>query len=66
MTKSEQKQLDRALAAGGHGLYLRTLAQIHRSGSSRTQKTVEAWIAEAGAEDQFVRINGALVHQSEV
>lgn len=64
MTKSEQKQINRALAAGGLGLYLRTLAQIHRAGSTRTQREIEYMIGDAV--DQFVRVNGALVHQSEV
>jgi len=65
MTKSEQKQIDRA-AAQGRGALLRTLAVIHRSGSSRTQKAVEAQIVEAAASGDFVRVNGALLHRSEV
>lgn len=65
MTKSEQKQIDRATAQG-RGALLRTLAVIHRSGSSRTQKRIEAQIIDAGASDEFVRVNGALLHCSEV
>ena len=65
ITKSEQKQIDRA-SAMGRGAMLRTLAIIHRAGSSRTQKAIELAIAEGNAGDAFTRINGALVHNSEV
>jgi hypothetical protein len=65
MTKQEQKQIDRATAQG-RGALLRTLAIIHRAGSSRTQKEVTAMINEAGAQDEFTMVNGALLHNSEI
>jgi hypothetical protein len=64
MTKQEQKQIDRA-AVQGRGALLRTLAIIHRAGSSRTQKAIAAMINEAGAQDEFTMLNGALLHNSE-
>ena len=65
MTKQEQKQIDRATTQG-RGALLRTLAIIHRAGSSRTQKTINAMIDEAGAQDEFTMLNGALLHNSEI
>lgn len=65
MTKQEQKQIDRATAQG-RGALLRTLAFIHRAGSTRTQKEVSAMIEQAGAEDEFTTMNGALLHRSEI
>ena len=65
MTKSEQKQIARATAAG-RGALLKTLAFIHRAGSARTQKEVLTAIAEADAADEFTLINGALLHNSEI
>ena len=69
MTKNEQKQLDRA-AQHGFGGYLRALAVIHRSGSTRTQREIDVIIKgddafSADLSSHFVRINGALVHRSE-
>ena len=63
MTKSEQKQVNRALAQG-RGAYLRTLAIIHRAGSTRTQREVETMMGHLT--EEYVWVNGALVHQSEV
>ena len=65
MTKQETKQLERA-RAGGRGCLLRTMAIVHRAGSTRTQREIERAIGEAGAMDEFTRINGALVHNSEI
>lgn len=64
MTKQEQKQIDRATAQG-RGALLLTLAIIHRAGSSRTQKVITAMIEEACAQDEFITVNGALLHRSE-
>jgi hypothetical protein len=65
MTKQEQKQIDRATAQG-RGALLRTMAIIHRAGSSRTQKEVSAMIEQAGTQDEFITLNGALLHRSEI
>lgn len=65
MTKAEQKQLDRA-ALQGLGTLLRTMAQIHRAGSKRTQKAIDEQIEQVNAWDQFTMVNGALLHNSEV
>jgi hypothetical protein len=65
MTKQEQKQIERATAQG-RGALLRTLAIIHRAGSSRTQKAVELQIESGNAWDEFTMVNGALLHNSEV
>ena len=65
MTKQEQKQIDRA-AVQGRGALLRTLAIIHRAGSSRTQKAVELQIESGNAWDEFTMVNGALLHNSEI
>lgn len=65
MTKFEQKQIDRATAQG-RGMLLLTLAHIHRAGSSRTQKAIDAMIHDADAASEYVRVNGALLHRSEV
>ena len=65
MTKSEQKQIDRAVTQG-RGALLRTIAILHRAGSIRTQRELENQIAEANAEGEFTRVNGALLHLSEV
>ena len=64
MTKSEQKQIDRATMQG-RGALLRAMAIIHRAGSSRTQKSIESSIESADAWDQFTMVNGALLHNSE-
>lgn len=64
MTKQEQKQIDRATAQG-RGALLRTLAFIHRAGSSRTQREVYAMIIDADAMGEFILRNGALIHVSE-
>jgi len=66
MTKSEQKQIARATNAGGLGTLLRTLAQIHRAGSSRTQKEINLIIEQQNAWDNFTMVNGAVLHNSEV
>jgi hypothetical protein len=65
MTKQEQKQIDRATAQG-RGALLRTLAIIHRAGSSRTQKAIELQIESGNAWGEFTMVNGALLHNSEV
>jgi hypothetical protein len=65
MTKTEQKAIARA-SAQGRGALLRTLAQIHRAGTKRTQREIDTQINEARAWAEFVMVNGALLHQSEV
>lgn len=65
ITKSEQKQIDRARAMG-RGALLRTMAVIHRAGSSRTQKAIDLAIEQISAWDEFTMVNGALLHNSEV
>jgi hypothetical protein len=65
LTKSEKKQIDRA-SVMGRGAMLRTMAIIHRAGSSRTQKAIEHAIDESDAWPDFARVNGALLHNSEV
>ena len=65
ITKAEQKQIDRA-AIQGRGAMFRTMAIIHRAGSSRTQKAVELAISQGDAWADFTRLGGALVHISEV
>ena len=65
VTKSEQKQLDRA-AIQGRGALLRCMAIISRAGSSRTQKAINLAIEQANAWDEFTMANGALLHSSEV
>lgn len=65
VTKSEQKQITRAMAQG-RGALLRTLAIIHRAGSSRTQKAIYAWIEQSNCFDEFTMRNGAMLHNSEV
>jgi len=65
MTKAEQKQIDRA-TTHGRGALLRTMAQLHRTGSSRTQKAVELAISQGDAWAEFTRLGGALLHKSEV
>ena len=64
MTKTEQKQIDSATVMG-RGVLLRTLAVIHRAGSTRTQKEIDLMIERANAWDEFVMRNGALLHSSE-
>jgi len=65
MTKSETKALDRA-RIGGRGSLMRMMAIVHRSGSTRTQREIEQAIDDADAMDEFTRVNGALVHNSEI
>lgn len=65
MTKQEQKQIDRATTQG-RGALLRTMAIIHRAGSSRTQKEINAAIEQADAQGEFTMVNGALLHNSEI
>lgn len=64
ITKAEQKQLDRATRMG-RGALLRAMAVIHRAGSSRTQKAILEAIELAHAWDEFLLVNGALLHVSE-
>lgn len=64
MTKFEQKQIDRA-TVHGRGALLKTLAIIHRAGSTRTQREINELIEQANAWDQFTMTNGALLHNSE-
>ena len=65
MNAATQKQLDRA-AQQGLGTLLRTMAQIHRAGSKRTQNAINEQIEQVNAWDQFTMVNGALLHNSEV
>jgi len=65
MTKSEQKQIDRA-SVQGRGAVLRTWAIVHRSGSKRTQNEINLLIESNNCWDEFTMINGALLHSSEV
>ena len=65
ITKSEQKQIDRARVFG-RGALLRTMAIIHRAGSTRTQNAIINAINDADIMDNFKMINGALLHRSEV
>jgi hypothetical protein len=65
VTKQEIKSLDRA-RAGGRGSLMRMMAIVHRSGSTRTQREIEQSIDDAGAMGEFLRVNGALVHSSEI
>lgn len=64
VTKSEQKQIDRATTQG-RGALLRTMAIIHRAGSARTQRAIKQAIEDAGVDNEFVVINGALLHLGE-
>ena len=64
ITKAEQKQIDRA-ATHGRGALLRTMAQLHRAGSKRTQKAIDLAIESANAWGDFTMVNGALLHNSE-
>lgn len=64
VTKTEQKQLERARIMG-RGALLRTMAIIHRAGSKRTQKAINEAIEQANAWDDFTMVNGALLHNSE-
>lgn len=70
VTKSEQKQIDRARVMG-RGALMKTLAIIHRSGSKRTQNAIIAAITVShwGKDqlmDDFKIVNGSLLHISEV
>jgi hypothetical protein len=65
MTNADQKQITRA-TQHGRGALLRTLAIIHRAGSTRTQREVEAQISAMDAGTEFSRTNGALLHRSEL
>ena len=65
MTKAEQKQIDRSTVQG-RGALLRTMAVLHRAGSSRTQKEISSMIEQINAWDEFTLVNGALLHNSEV
>ena len=62
LTKADQKQVDRAVSTGDAGYIGRTLAIIARSGSARTYKAV----CELIDFRDFVMVNGALLHKSEV
>ena len=64
VTKSEQKQIDRA-SIQGRGAMLRAMAIIHRAGSTRTQKAIYQAIDTMGAWEEFTMRNGALLHNSE-
>lgn len=65
VTKQEQKALDRATVQGRDAL-LRTMAIIHRAGSTRTCKAIELAIDQANEWYAFTMRNGALLHNSEV
>ena len=65
MTKFEQKQINRASAAGGLGTMLHTLAIIHRAGSTRTQREINAIIDRYEAWSHFTKVNGALLYRTE-
>lgn len=64
VTKSEQKQIDRARVMG-RGALMKTLAIIHRAGSKRTQNAIEQMINVGQCNADFKWINGALLHISE-
>lgn len=66
MTKQEIATIERAKAQGRDAL-MRTLAIIHRSGSSRTKRQIYAMISDAGANGEFIFVlrSGALIHVSE-
>lgn len=64
VTKSEQKQIDRATRQG-RGALLRTLAILHRAASKRSQSAIEHMIEQANAWDEFKMVSGALLHCSE-
>jgi hypothetical protein len=65
MAKQETKHLQRALVQG-RGAYLRTLAIVHRAGSTRTQREIERIIVQCDVSDEFLRTpSGALIHASE-
>jgi len=59
MNKSEQKQIDRATTQG-RGALLRTMAQLHRTGSARTQKAIDLAIESANAWGDFTMVEWAL------
>jgi len=65
MTKQETKTIERARVAG-RGALLRTMAIVHRSASTRTQCETVQSINHADVMDYFIRVYGALVHQSEI
>ena len=65
MNKQDQKQITRA-TQHGRGALLRTLAIIHRAGSTRTQREIEAQISAMDAGTEFSRTSGALLHRSEL
>lgn len=60
MKQSEQKQITRA-AAHGRGAMLRSLAIIHRAGSSRTQREIDRIIDACNAWGEFTTRNGAVI-----
>ena len=64
VTKSEQKQIDRASIHGGCEL-MKTLAIIHRAGSKRTKAAIEGFIDGTNCLHHFKWINGTLLHISE-
>lgn len=67
MTKSEAKALNQARAArnmpgGGLGIYARSVSGLHRAGSARTQRELEASIEADGTAAAFIRhASGALI-----
>jgi len=66
LNKSDQKQVERAVSTGDAGYIGRTLAIIARSGSARTYKAVCELIERSHDWRDFVMVNGALCHKSEV
>ena len=66
LTKQDQKQVDRAISTGDAGYIGRTLAIIARSGSTRTYKAVCEMIERSYDFRDFVMVNGALCHKTEI
>jgi hypothetical protein len=64
MNKQDQKHIDRATQQGRESL-LRTMAIIHRAGSSKTQREIEDKIYAERAGAEFSWVNGAILHDSE-
>ena len=66
LSKQDQKQVDRAISTGDAGYIGRTLAIIARSGNTRTYKTVCELIERSYDFREFVMVNGALCHKTEL
>ena len=66
LTKIDQRAYDRALTTNDEGYIGRTLAIMARSGSKRTYDAVCELIERYHDFREFVMVNGALCHKSEV